>query len=131
MVLLMFSLYLYFVWQEAERLIHLYQGSSQCLSSYYRKNLSNDQQGLTPCVFERFCAHIKKLSNYQVDSLICSSLKWFFYFYLFFFQLNWTINFSFGFSVCFSFASLPRDNRLKVRRIIHLLQIVLLLFFRR
>ncbi|KAL4642613.1 hypothetical protein ACB092_02G032400 [Castanea dentata] len=35
--------------QEAERLVHLYQGSSQCLCSC-RKNLSNDQQGLTPCV---------------------------------------------------------------------------------
>ncbi|KAF3957956.1 hypothetical protein CMV_017082 [Castanea mollissima] len=47
--------------QEAERLVRLYQGSSQCLCSCCRKNLSNDQQGLTPCVFERFCAHIKKI----------------------------------------------------------------------
>ena len=57
----------------------------------------------------------------------------FFFFFCFFFliQLNWTINFSFGFSVCSSFASLPSDNRLKVRIITHLLQIVLLWFFRR
>ncbi|XP_050240402.1 uncharacterized protein LOC126689297 isoform X3 [Quercus robur] len=35
--------------QEAEGLLQLYRGSSQCLCSCCRKNLSNGQEGLTPC----------------------------------------------------------------------------------
>ncbi|KAM3755256.1 hypothetical protein ACB098_02G027200 [Castanea mollissima] len=69
--------------QEAERLVHLYQGSSECLCSC-RKNLSNDQHGLTPCIREdvKFGIYVENLTEEYSCTMkdVTQGLKKVFYF---------------------------------------------------
>ena len=74
MMLLMF-LYIFILLDRKWKDLYGYtKGPANAFGVVVEQNLSNDQEGLTPCFWEIF-AHLKNLSSCQADSLFCSSLK--------------------------------------------------------